>query len=89
MSTKGSVVVIHEDPLTCERAEGKAQLIRLLREDRLTETWTVKFLSDGFVCDRRIRKLVECTECGSLMPVSEGSVCLDCQAVTERSVAGG
>ena len=53
---KGDKVKIYEDPITEKKLEGEAVLIKQLhgpREDG-QNYWKVKFLSDGFVCDRFI-----------------------------------
>ena len=54
---KGETVNIYEDPHTKERIEGKAKLLERIKVPRFkgdTETWKVKFLSDGFICNRFI-----------------------------------
>lgn len=54
---KGQTVTIYEDPITCQKAEGKARLIELVRQDEgdgLT-MWRVKFVDDGFETTRTIK----------------------------------
>jgi len=34
--------------------EGKAKLIKCIRKDHHGQWWKVKFLDDGFICDRRV-----------------------------------
>lgn len=57
--TKGMEVEIFEDPITCKRLEGKANLIKKLIAKRSIpnglEYWKVKFPSDGAVVDRFIK----------------------------------
>lgn len=42
----GEVVMIYEDPLTMQKPEGKAKLIKRVRENESAELWTVAFLSE-------------------------------------------
>lgn len=52
MLTRGDVVEIFEDPITCQKFEGKAKLLRKLDDGEFFETWRVRFLEDdlpGFV----------------------------------------
>lgn len=56
----GDTVTIYEDPYTELKPEGKAKLVKCLDnrywvDDTRYEIWTVKFLSDGYVCERTIR----------------------------------
>ena len=56
---KNEIVMIYEDPLTEQKEEGKAKLIRYQNDlgfykGNTVEVWKVQFLSDGFYCDRRI-----------------------------------
>ena len=52
---KGQRVNVFQDPITCKRLEGEAKLIQKHKtENWKQEYWRVKFLSDGFVCDRFI-----------------------------------
>ncbi len=49
--------MIYQDPLTCNKPEGKAVLIKNNEnETEHMEYWDVKFLSDGFKCGRMINK---------------------------------
>lgn len=49
------VVKVYHDPITCKKIEGEAHLIRKHRtQNWQQEYWRVKFLDDGFVCDRFI-----------------------------------
>jgi hypothetical protein len=41
---KGDIVTIYIDPLTKQKAEGQAQLIRFISEAHDMEFWKVKFL---------------------------------------------
>lgn len=54
---KGQTVMIYEEPLTETKPEGKAKLIKLVSKENIggTETWEVKFLSDGFKTTRKIK----------------------------------
>lgn len=51
---KGDVVMIYEDPLTKEKKEGEARLIKQIkfREQDCSEFWKVEFLDDGLVTHR-------------------------------------
>lgn len=52
---KGREVRVFEDPVSCQKFEGSAVLVDSLDEALgATEYWTVRFLSDGAVCDRWI-----------------------------------
>lgn len=54
---KGQIVFIYQKPFTSEEFEGKAILIKRVpvnRDSRTVENWKVKFLSDGFICERLI-----------------------------------
>lgn len=54
---KGMIVTIYQDPLTCHRQEGKAELIRRLRQDdEESETWEVRFSGERETYERKIRK---------------------------------
>ncbi len=46
---KGDIVKIYQDPVTCKRLEGDA---KLLKKHFTVNFWKVKFISDGFICDR-------------------------------------
>jgi len=46
---KGDIVKIYQDPITCKKLEGNA---KLLKKHFTKNFWKVKFLSDGFICDR-------------------------------------
>ncbi len=48
---KGDLVKIYQDPITCKELEGEAKLIH---KHLTKDFWRVKFISDGFVCDRFI-----------------------------------
>lgn len=55
---KGMEVKVFEDPLTEQKMEGKAILLK--KQDRVYPTttleyWKVKFKSDGFIADRFIK----------------------------------
>ena len=55
---KGDTVRIFHDPQTKKKIEGYAKLIKKLTSSRFKgdqERWTVKFLSDGFICDRFVK----------------------------------
>ena len=55
---KGDTIIIYEDPLTQKIEEGKARLLSKIKSGLNTgdmEYWKVKFLSDGFITDRRIK----------------------------------
>ena len=55
---EGERVMIYEDPLTELNPEGEAILMAKVRENLWLdwERWIVKFISDGFITDRRILK---------------------------------
>ena len=53
--------MIYTDPETKSKKEGEAKLLKLLETQipgykKNMEYWKVKFLSDGFICDRFISK---------------------------------
>lgn len=50
-------IMIYEDPLTCEKPEGNALLIKKIKEDRNFQYWRVRFVVDGFCCVRKISHL--------------------------------
>jgi len=53
---KDDIVEIYEQPLTETKLEGKAKLISLIRGLNVgIELWRVKFLSDGYICNRAIK----------------------------------
>lgn len=43
---EGSVVEVFEDPVTCKRSEGKAKLLKLLRDSEGIQFWSLVFLND-------------------------------------------
>lgn len=49
---KGDIVTIYEDPITCEKSEGSAKLVKYHRGDRHfsrdwhLEDWTVEFVDE-------------------------------------------
>ena len=52
---QGDIVTIFEDPLTRQKPEGDVKLINkqiAAKRKGDPEYWRVKFLEDGFVCDR-------------------------------------
>lgn len=50
---KGDIVKIYDDPYSCEKFEGEAELLRKLKEEQGgQEYWEVKFLLDGFRTQR-------------------------------------
>ena len=52
---KKQIVKVYQDPITCQNFEGKAKLISKHKtESWKQEYWRVRFLSDGFTCDRFI-----------------------------------
>ena len=54
---KWQTIMIYEDPLTCEKPEGNAQLIRKIKEDKTFEYWEVSFVGDPYgTCRRKIKK---------------------------------
>ena len=56
---KGDVVMIYQDPLTQEKEEGQARLIRCVGDQNdgcCTEYWQVKFLGDGYVVHRMVKR---------------------------------
>ena len=54
---KGDIVMIFQDPVTCQEPEGEAKLLKL-EIDHIPEQqfWQVKFLSDGFVTLRWVMR---------------------------------
>ena len=50
-------MMIYEDPLTCEKPEGNALLIKKIKEDGNFQYWRVRFVVDGFSCVRKISHL--------------------------------
>jgi len=53
---KGDIVMIYEDPITEQKPEGKAKLLKLILGSTYElETWQVKFLNDGVVTARHIK----------------------------------
>ena len=56
---KGDKVKIFVDPITQEELEGIAELINkqiAAKRKGDPEYWRVKFLEDGFICDRFVAK---------------------------------
>lgn len=54
---RGDVVTVYEDPITKKKEEGEAKLIERLGDTEYNagnELWIVKFLSDGFICERLV-----------------------------------
>lgn len=52
----GDLVDIYQRPLTEEEYEDRAVLLELLRDFEDCQDWRVRFISDGFECERRIKK---------------------------------
>jgi len=52
---KGDVVMIYWDPITEQKPEGKAKLLKLLDSAGGVQYWKVKFLADGMVTERTIK----------------------------------
>ena len=52
------VVMVYEDPITCQKPEGRARLYEFQREDTGDglEMWVVTFLDDGYQATRTINK---------------------------------
>ena len=48
--------MIYYDPITEVEEEGKAKLLEYVSTGSATEYWEVKFLTDGFVTHRFIKK---------------------------------
>jgi hypothetical protein len=44
---RGDIVEIFEDPITCEKSEGMAKLVRLDIREEDQEYWQVRFLDDS------------------------------------------
>ena len=61
---KGDIVMIYQDPVTEQKLEGKAELLKFigsngqLDENSILETWQVKFLDDDMVTTRSIKTKV-------------------------------
>jgi hypothetical protein len=52
---RGDVVTIYQDPITKQKPEGKAKLVKQISTaEGGLERWTVQFVSDGFVCERNL-----------------------------------
>ena len=52
---RGDIVMIYDDPITKERPEGKARLMkRLNSSDPNMQQWQVRFLSDRVITERFI-----------------------------------
>ncbi len=55
---KGAVVMIYSKPLTLEKPEGKATLVKRITKgehpNAACDYWQVRFISDGFIADRFI-----------------------------------
>lgn len=49
------IVMIYEDPLTCRKPEGKAKLLKLLKDDIELQFWRVCF-DNGETANRWIKK---------------------------------
>ena len=47
---------IYQDPLTEQKREGEAILVKHWSSDAHLALWTVRFVSDGFVAERQIRR---------------------------------
>ncbi len=52
----GDIVRIYQKPLTEEEFEGNAVLVSFISEDKITETWEVKFPNDVRFYRRKIKK---------------------------------
>lgn len=53
---KGQIIMIYQDPITQQKPEGEAKLLKLEKDDPDQQYWKVRFLSDGFVTFRWIHK---------------------------------
>ena len=49
---QGDIMVIYDDPITKQKPEGKAKLLKKIKSDFNQEYWKVEFLSDGFISGR-------------------------------------
>lgn len=56
---QGDVVMIYEDPITKQQPEGKARLREKLAHNSNREYWVVRFVGDGSVVGRWIKKEVK------------------------------
>lgn len=52
---KGDVVMVYHDPVTEQKPDGKAELLKLLFVQGELEYWKVQFLDDGMVTPRFIK----------------------------------
>lgn len=52
---EGQKRTIYRDPFTEKMAEGKVVLIKKVSDSVRSEYWRVRFISDNFICDRKIR----------------------------------
>jgi hypothetical protein len=48
MMKQGETVTIYEDPITCQKSEGKAKLVRRIMVDGDLEYWEVESLGEHF-----------------------------------------
>lgn len=52
----GNIITIYEDPVTMQKIEGKAKLLKQLHcNDPSLEYWTVLFINDLAVVDRYVK----------------------------------
>lgn len=58
MLEKNDVIMIYQDPVTCQKEEGKAELKKKIGEDNNFEYWQVHFIVDypTEIVDRKILK---------------------------------
>lgn len=52
----GDIVEIFQCPMTEEKPQGKAQLIKMIIDDPDMQYWKIVFLKDGFPGERWIKK---------------------------------
>jgi hypothetical protein len=52
---KGDVVMIYEDPITEQKPEGKAELLKKVGGDEEVEQWIVRFLDDDLKTCQTLR----------------------------------
>jgi len=52
---KGDIVMVYEDPVTEQKPEGKAELLKLIIPGTDQEYWKVRFIDDGTIVWRWIK----------------------------------
>lgn len=88
---KGQIVMVYQDPITCQTKEGKAKLIRNLNQNHpKQEYWQVEFLEDNYRCPRWINTNLQkhrvpiCCYCDEGEVEHWGDYCKECIDYMER-----